>query len=164
MGGGEGRGGFLLVLEAVPSFYHSFFPPLCCSLSFSEDTVSLIYCFFYIYNGAAFILFIPCSPSVGQIFAFYFSLFGPRPHLSSLYWRHYPFFLEHCQIQPQIFSLSKKGYLKRLTLSWKTTETSFKWFLFHRNMSDVQTYERSSDVSKDQIRSAFWCIYGWSRH
>lgn len=51
---------------------------------------------FFLYNGTAFILLLPCSPSVGQISAFYFSLFGPWPLLSSLYiinllfWRALP--------------------------------------------------------------------------
>lgn len=90
-GRGIGRISFSLRRCAMSFSFFYFFPSLFCS-PFSLRIPPLSFIVFYWNNGTAFILFLPCSPSVGQISAFYFSAFGPRPLLSSLYIINLPIF------------------------------------------------------------------------
>lgn len=91
-GRGRGTRRIPFSLRSCAIFLSFFFFPSSLLLSVFFWGYLLSHLLFFSYNGAAFILFLPCSPSVGQILAFYFSLFGPRPLLSSLYRRNYPFF------------------------------------------------------------------------
>lgn len=93
-GRGMGRIPFSLRSCAISlSFFYFFLSSLLLSIFFWGYLLSHLLFFFFFYNGTAFILFLSCSPSVGQISAFYFSLFSPRPLLSSFYIQNFAFFL-----------------------------------------------------------------------
>lgn len=152
-GRGTGRIPFSLRSCAISLSFFYFFLPLCCSLSFFLRIPSLSFTVF-LYNS--FHLVPPLQPISGlNLSILFLSVWSTTSSFFPLYDK-FAFFWEHCQIEPQNVSLSRKA-------TWKDqpkTGSSFKGFL-------TLEYVRCANIWK-KLRcvweSAFWCIYGGPRH